>query len=106
MSIATLKSLLLAIAMVETGNDPTAIGRAQETGAHQMTPAAIREHQTPEARARYIERELRRHGLKADPFTVALAWNAGLGAVSRGEIRPVSWVYAVRVENIMEASER
>lgn len=102
-----LSLFLRAVALVETGNDPSAIGAAGERGRFQMTPAVVatcggygdREAARWE---RQLERELLASGIEPLPFNVALAWNAGAGAVKRGKAPVASYQYAVRVVNLME----
>jgi hypothetical protein len=47
----------------------------------------------------WIKRGLLRNGLEASPFTIALAWNAGLTAVIERRVPAVSRGYASRVVN-------
>ena len=47
----------------------------------------------------WIRRGLLRNGLEASPFTIALAWNAGLTAVIERRVPAVSRGYASRVVN-------
>lgn len=107
MSAPVLAIFLRAIALVESGNNPAAVGKAGELGRFQMTPAVVatcggygdREAARWE---RQIERELLAAGIDPLPFNVALAWNAGVGAVKRGQAPEASYEYATRVTNLME----
>lgn len=100
--------LLRAIALVETGGDPRAVGRAGERGSFQMTPAVVASsggygEREAARHLRFIERQFEHAGIAPLPFNLALAWNAGLGAVQRGSAPLASYEYARRVENTFQA---
>lgn len=108
MTDQALALLLHAIALVETGGRAHLVGRHGERGAFQMTPAVVAEV------GGYGEREAARHvrrivvalehaNAPTDPFHVALAWNAGIGAVQRGRAPVESYRYAARVRNTYES---
>ena len=48
----------------------------------------------------WLKTSLERNGLEATVYNIALAWNAGIGAVVSGRVPAVSRDYASRVENI------
>jgi hypothetical protein len=48
----------------------------------------------------WIEAKLRENGVEASPYNVAVAWNAGVNAVIRGNAPTVAHDYASRVMNI------
>lgn len=48
----------------------------------------------------WVCRQLRRHGFPVTPYTIALAWNAGVTATVRGRVPHASRDYAARVESI------
>lgn len=112
MSAAKLALLLAAIAEVESGNDPRAVGRAGESGAFQLTPAVVRAssgeygRRAAEQELRRIEAALVRMQVDPLPFNIYLAYNAGLGAVRRGSAKEESYQRAQRVCNLMERLER
>lgn len=113
-----------AIRAVESGAPSTGSGRATpdgragERGPWQITAAVWSTHMPgvsftlarDPATARvcgvrhlaWLRRELRLAGAADDVFNCALAWNAGLAAATHGRARPVSYDYAVRVENIYD----
>lgn len=103
--------LLQAIALVETGNNPNLIGRHGERGAHQLTPAVVREvggycDASAARHLRRLERLMEHADITPTPYRLALAWNAGLGAVQRSRIPASSRDYAERVTNTFESLQR
>lgn len=50
----------------------------------------------------WIRQGLVRNGLDASPYNIAMAWNAGLGAVVQGKIPSQTRNYAERVVNLVE----
>lgn len=108
MSAQMVSLFLRAEALVESANNPHAVGAAGERGRFQMAPAVVastggygeREAMRWE---RQLERELLAAGIEPLPFNVALAWNAGPTAVKRGTVPMVSYDYACRVVATMEA---
>jgi hypothetical protein len=48
----------------------------------------------------WLKASLERNGLEASVYNIALAWNAGIGAVVNGRAPSVSHEYATRVQNI------
>lgn len=102
-----LSLFLRAVALVESGNDPRAVGAAGERGRFQMTPAVVATcggfGEREAARwERQLERELLAAGIAPLPFNVALAWNAGPNAVRRGAVPLASYDYARRVCSTMD----
>lgn len=82
--------------------------RAQTWHLHTKRPfaqAVVRQHADEVAIRHYqwITRGLREAGIEPSPFNIALAWNSGLGAVLRGQVPTVSYHYAERVANLVEA---
>lgn len=82
--------------------------RAQTWRLHTRKPfnlAVVREHADEIAVKHYefIKRGLAESGIDPTPFNIALAWNSGLGAVQRGRVPTVSYNYAERVSNLVEA---
>lgn len=103
--------LLKAISLVESGGRDDVVGRHGELGRFQMTPAVVAScggYREREAlrNLRLIERQFEHAGIAPLPFNVALAWNAGLGAVQRGRAPVASYDYARRVCNTLERLER
>lgn len=110
--------LLAAIEQVEDwrGHD----GAAGERGPWQITPAVWRQHcpawsfETARQRGRaricaerhlaWLSDGLLRKGIAPVPFMLALAWNAGLTGATNGRAPVRAYEYAVRVENIYQAS--
>lgn len=111
MSSAQLAIFLQALVLVESGGNPRAVGAAGERGAYQLTPAVAMSAGGYSTRA--AEREVRRivvalehMGVDPLPFNVYLAYNAGLGAVRRGQAPDVSYQRAQRLVQLMERIER
>jgi hypothetical protein len=106
---------LEAIHQLENPNDTAQPGRCGELGAYQFREQTWKMHTVaPFSRAldrrssdavavkhyEWIKAELARRGVEVSPYTIALAWNGGLGAaVEPGP--PASAVdYATRVANL------
>jgi hypothetical protein len=108
---AKLALLLEAISLVESGGNPRAVGQAGELGRFQLTPAVVAsvggygEHEA-EREVRRIIAALERMGVDPQPFNIYLAYNAGLGAVRRGEVPVVTYQRAVRLCKVIERLER
>ena len=51
-----------------------------------------------------IRRQLLTANHDATPFFLALAWNAGVSAVLRGQAPARSWDYADRARNVFETT--
>ena len=92
--------LLRAIAAVETGCKPGAVGRKGERGEAQMMPAMRRHYGTPLAMLRDLERTLPRTGMPVNPYTVALIWHLGEPKIARRQISDADADYARRVRNL------
>jgi soluble lytic murein transglycosylase-like protein len=108
MSTATLSIFLRAVALVESGDNPHAVGAMGERGRFQMMSAVVQSvggHGEREAARweRQIERELLAAGIDPLPFNVALAWNAGMTRVRAGRVPESAYEYARRVVATMEA---
>ena len=103
MNAQTFALFLRAVAMVETGGDARKVGQAGERGQFQMTPAVVAScggYGEKEAAhyARWLELQLVHAGVDPLPYNMALAWNAGPGAVLRSRVPMQSYEYAARVE--------
>jgi len=115
--------LLNSIAQLETGTidvgRPCAkIGRRGERSAWQISPEVWREYcEAPFTRASSVSRlaamvaaahlewlrlSLEQKGRPATPYNLALAWNAGLGAVLTGKAPPGAHDYAARAVALYE----
>lgn len=92
--------ILAAIAEVETGNNPRAIGPAGERGAHQLTPSVRRQFRTAQNYLAHIKGRLAANSVPVTPRTVALAWNGGAGATIRNTVQARTRDYANRVSNL------
>ncbi|MBI2513430.1 MAG: hypothetical protein HYV96_15760 [Opitutae bacterium] len=108
---------LRAINWVENPTNHTRPGSRGELGPYQFLPqtwrlhtrtpfrnAVLREHADAVAVKHYewIKDGLTDAGIDPNPFNIALAWNCGLGAVKSGRVPAVSYVYAERVQNLVE----
>ena len=96
-------AMLHALAAVETGCKPGAVGRKGERGEAQMMPAMRRHYGTPEAMLRDLERTLPRTGMPVSPYTVALIWHLGEPKIARRQISDTDADYARRVRNLYES---
>lgn len=107
MSEQTLAIFLQALALVESGGDARAVGAAGERGAFQMTPAVVASwggygEREAAKEVRLIERTLLHAGIEPTAFHLALAWNAGRGAVLRGQAPVRAYRHAGLVENTFQ----
>lgn len=108
---------LQAIHLIENPHDSTRPGAHGELGAYQFRQTTWRMHSKAPFRnalvrsyadrvavAHYdwLARQLRRSGLQPNTYNIALAWNAGIGAVTSGRAPRVSHQYARRVVNIAD----
>lgn len=106
---------LYAIRVVESGNHyDCPPGRYGEQGPYQFRHSVWRQYTTaPFADAttayadgvalqhyHWIVTNLQRRGVRPTIWTVAAAWNGGIGSVSRGRIPAASRSYANRVVNV------
>ncbi len=110
------EAFLDAIVIVETDGRWNAIGSLGERGGFQFTrrtwdefslgipfwfahdPRMSRE--VARRALATIQRRLRYHGLAADPWHCAAAWNSGVAAVARQRLGRVQRAYAQRVLNL------
>ena len=54
----------------------------------------------------WIKRNLESNGLRATPYNIALAWNAGLDQVVNGRVPASAYAYAAQVNNLVAHLER
>jgi len=109
--------VLEAIHQVENPNDTMLIGRRGELGPFQFRPAVWRTYtQKPFALAAdraeaqavaemhfdWIKHGLEQNKMEVTPYSIGLAWNAGLGAALHGRASANSQAYAQRVANLVE----
>jgi hypothetical protein len=81
---------------------------AQTWRLHTRKPfhlAVVREHADEIAVKHYewLCKGLRDAGIDPNPYNVALAWNSGLGAVTSGRVPMITYNYAERVHNLVDA---
>jgi len=106
---------LEAIHQLENPNDTPQPGRCGELGAYQFREQTWKMHTVaPFSRAldrrssdavavkhyEWIKAELVRRGIEVRPYTVALAWNGGLGAAVQADPPASAVDYATRVANL------
>lgn len=101
------KALLDAIGMVETGGQPR-LGRHFETGIYQMTPAVRRQvgGDDKEAALKWLDIIIRRYeavGIDPNPWSLAIAWNAGPNALLKGYVPWSTYEYANRVTALYQS---
>jgi hypothetical protein len=115
-SRAGTNAMLCGIRIVETQDKPCPPrGKLGERGSYQFRRSTWRMHTNSSfdlaenrevanavAKRHYawIEAQLKANGLNPSPYNVALAWNAGVNAVIRGNAPAVAHDYATRVLNI------
>lgn len=107
---------LRAINWVENPTNHTRRGAFGELGPYQFRPQTWRMHtrkpfewavervHADEVAIKHYEwlrRELREAGIDPSPYNIALAWNSGLTAVTRGRVPRVTYDYANRVANLV-----
>ena len=112
---ATRWETLEAIHNVENPHDRQAPGPKGELGpyqfrletwrmySHRPFSAALERDASDAVAVRHYEwlrTALERNGFEPSVYNIALAWNAGIGAVTNGRAPRVSRDYAARVENI------
>jgi hypothetical protein len=112
---------LEAIHQLENPTDSEMPGSLGELGPYQFREATWKMHtQAPFRRALdrrasdavavkhydWIRAQLAGHGVPATPYTVALAWNAGIGAVLVAHPPREAVDYATRAANLAELFQR
>lgn len=110
--------ILRAINWVENPTNQTKVGRFGELGPYQFRPATWRMHtdqpfnlaiRRTDADAiavkhyEWIKRTFEQAGVEPNAFNIALAWNSGVSSVLKGRAPTVSYNYAERVVNLVEA---
>lgn len=115
------ESFLRAIAEVETGSNPASIGRHGERGLFQFRKAVWAQHTSaPFTRAHHPDTSwsiarihfdwvyayLSSKGVPPTVQSMAMAWNAGVGATVRRQIGPATKDYAQRVAALVEDDQR
>jgi hypothetical protein len=89
---------LAAIASVETGDHPEAVGSCGETGPVQLTPAMRAAcHGDPFWLLADNRKRLAAIGLPDNPYVEALCWRLGITKLARREIPDSAVRYARRV---------
>ena len=114
-------SFLSAVALVETGNNPRAVGSKGERGLYQFTRATWKQHtklshykaHDPSysqviAKKHYdwLYSNLSLKGYPPSPYWLAVAWNTGLKRTTSGRFPRVSRRYAERVKNLVFDDQR
>jgi hypothetical protein len=112
---------LQAIHLIENPQNSPRPGSHGELGAYQFRQstwrmhtrapfgnALVRSHADQVAVAHYdwLAEQLRRNGFRPTAYNIALAWNAGIGAVVSGRAPRASHHYAQRVVNIADDLRR
>lgn len=109
---------LRAINWVENPTNHTRMGRFGELGPYQFRPSTWRMHTSKPFRQaverqvaddvaikhyEWIKRALENAGVDATTFNIAMAWNTGVTNVIKGRAPDVSYDYATRVTNLVQA---
>ena len=112
---------LQAIHLIENPHNSSQPGSHGELGAYQFRRTTWRMHSRQPfqnalvrssadavavAHYDWLGEQLRRNGIPATSYNIALAWNAGIGAVTSGQVPAVSRQYAQRVVNIANDLQR
>ena len=112
---------LQAIHLIENPHNTSQPGAHGELGAYQFRQTTWRMHSRKPFRNAlvraladavavthydWLARQLRRNGIAPTTYNIALAWNAGIGAVVSGRAPRASRQYAQRVVNIARELER
>lgn len=120
-ALAPTEDFLYAIRVVESGNCyDCPSGPLGEQGPYQFRRSVWQQYTSaPFYRARtpfadqvaarhynWIVHALRMRGVRPSVFTVAAAWNGGVGSVIRGRIPAATRDYAARVVNIVQSEAR
>ncbi len=108
---------LQAIHLIENPTNSARPGAHGELGAYQFRRSTWQMHTSKPFRYALIRKhadevavehyewlcvQLRRKGIAPTPYNIAMAWNAGIGAVTSGRIPRVSRSYAKRVVAIVD----
>jgi hypothetical protein len=118
---AEIHATLEAIHMLENPRDLSTPGPCGELGAYQFREGTWKCY-SPEPFRRaldrrasdqvavqhyvFLRRRLETHGIEATPYTIALAWNAGIGAVVKGRAPRAARDYAERAANLASEFRR
>ena len=109
---------LRAINWVENPTNQTQVGRFGELGPYQFRPATWRMHTDKPFRMavqratadevavkhyEWIKHMLEKAGVQPSAFNIAMAWNCGVEAVLSGRVPTVTYAYAQRVTNLVDA---
>lgn len=112
---------LQAINWVENPTNHSRMGAHGELGPYQFRMATWRMHtahpfslavqrqyadEVAVKHYEWIKAGLERAGIQPVPFNIALAWNGGLDAVVNGRAPTASYLYAARVQNLVEKLQR
>ncbi len=112
---------LQAIHLIENPHNNPQPGAHGELGAYQFRQTTWRMHsrlpfrnalnrahadRVAVAHYDWLVGQLRRNGLQPTTYNIALAWNAGIGAVTSGRVPRASRQYAQRVLNVARDLER
>ncbi len=107
---------LQAIHWIENPTESVQPGRFGELGAYQFRRTTWQMHtkkpfhlatnraesdKVAVAHYEWIKQGLQRNGIESSPYTIALAWNAGLSAVVQHRVPAVTRDYAERVVNLV-----
>ena len=109
---------LRAINCVENPTNQTQVGRFGELGPYQFRPATWRMHTDKPFRLavqrttadevaikhyEWIKHMFEKAGVEPSAFNIAMAWNCGVEAVISGRVPTVTYAYAQRVTNLVDA---
>ena len=110
-----------AVAIVETGGNPRAVGSKGERGLYQFTRATWQQHtkhshyeahdpkfsrMIAQKHYDWLYSNLSRRGFPPSPYWLAVAWNSGLSRTTKGKPPSMSRRYGERVSNLVFDSQR
>lgn len=89
-----------AIAMRETGLHPERISRTGDIGPCQMAPITRKDGRDELGHLRWLEANLPKLGMPVSPYTIALSWRLGYGAIRDRRISNSAAAYAEDISRL------
>lgn len=112
--------LLHAISIVESNDNPAAVGKAGERGRHQIHPLTFADYskvpfadadeaellRVAKSHLAWLGERLKANHIKVTPYFLAIAWSAGIGRAVTGKYQASHDNYARRVVALVEESAK